>query len=55
MENKHDRCGQREAARQFVNRWINKEKEDEHGHSYWIDLLSKVCLQHLLKKDKSKI
>ncbi len=33
---------QREAARQFVNRWINKGKEDEDGRSYWIDLLSNV-------------
>lgn len=33
---------QREAARQFVNRWMNKGKEDEHGRSYWIDLLSNV-------------
>lgn len=33
---------QREAARQFVNRWINKGKEDEHGRSFWIDLLSNV-------------
>lgn len=33
---------QREAARQFVNRWMHKGKEDEHGRSYWIDLLSNV-------------
>ena len=33
---------QREVARQFVNRWMNKGKEDEHGRSYWIDLLSNV-------------
>lgn len=33
---------QREAARQFVNRWIGKGKEDEDGRSYWIDLLSNV-------------
>lgn len=33
---------QREAARQFVNRWMNKGKEDEHGRSYWIDLLSNI-------------
>lgn len=32
----------REAARQFVNRWIGKGKEDEDGRSYWIDLLSNV-------------
>ncbi len=33
---------QREAARQFVNRWTGKGKEDEDGRSYWIDLLSNV-------------
>lgn len=33
---------QREAARQFVNRWMGKGKEDEDGRSYWIDLLSNV-------------
>lgn len=33
---------QREAARQFVNRWIGKGKEDQDGRSYWIDLLSNV-------------
>lgn len=33
---------QREAARQFVKRWIGKGKEDEDGRSYWIDLLSNV-------------
>ena len=33
---------QREAARQFVNRWLGKGKEDEHGRSYWIELLSNV-------------
>ena len=32
----------REVARQFVNRWMNKGKEDENGRSYWIDLLSNV-------------
>ena len=31
---------QREAARQFVNRWMGKGKED--GRSYWIDLLTNV-------------
>lgn len=33
---------QREAARQFVNRWKGKGKEDEEGRSYWIDLLTNV-------------
>ena len=33
---------QREAARQFVNRWTGRGKEDEHGRSYWIELLTKV-------------
>ena len=34
---------QREAARQFVNKWRGKEgNEDEEGRSYWIDLLHNV-------------
>lgn len=33
---------QREVARQFVNRWMGKGKEDEDGRSYWIDLLTNV-------------
>ena len=33
---------QREAARQFANRWNGKGKEDEDGRSFWIDLLSNV-------------
>lgn len=33
---------QREAVRQFVNRWMGKGKEDEDGRSYWIDLVSNV-------------
>ena len=33
---------QREAARQFINRWRGKWKEDEDGRSYWIELLSNV-------------
>lgn len=33
---------QREAARQFVNRWNGKGKEDEDGRSFWIDLLTSV-------------
>lgn len=33
---------QREAARQFFNRWRGKGKEDEDGRSYWIELLSNV-------------
>ena len=33
---------QREAARQFINRWRGKGKEDEDGRSYWIELLSNV-------------
>ncbi len=33
---------QREAARQFIKRWIGKGKEDEDGRSYWIDLLTNV-------------
>lgn len=32
---------QRGAARQFVNRWMGKGK-DEDGRSYWIDLLTNV-------------
>ncbi len=33
---------QREAARQFVNRWTGKGREDEDGRSFWIDLLTNV-------------
>lgn len=33
---------QRETARQFVNRWIGKGREDEDSRSYWIDLLTNV-------------
>ena len=33
---------QREAARQFINRWQNKGNEDEDGRSYWIELLHDV-------------
>lgn len=32
----------REAARQFINRWRGKGKEDEDGRSYWIELLSNI-------------
>jgi hypothetical protein len=33
---------QREAARQFVNKWRGRGNEDEDGRSYWIDLLHDV-------------
>lgn len=33
---------QREAARQFVNKWNGKGREDEDARSYWIDILQKV-------------
>jgi type I restriction-modification system DNA methylase subunit len=33
---------QREAARQFVNKWRGKGNEDEDGRSYWIDLVHNV-------------
>lgn len=33
---------QREAARQFVNKWRGRGNEDEDGRSYWIDLLQNV-------------
>lgn len=33
---------QREAARQFVQKWHGKGNEDEDGRSYWIDLLQNV-------------
>ena len=35
---------QREAARQFVNRWTGKGREDEDGRLFWIDLLSNVSI-----------
>ena len=33
---------QREAARQFYYDWKDKGKEDEHDHSYWIDIFQKI-------------
>ena len=33
---------QREAARQFVNKWNGKGREDEDARSYWIDILQKI-------------
>lgn len=33
---------QREAARQFINKWKGRGNEDMDGRSYWIDLLSNV-------------
>ena len=35
---------QREAARQFVNKWRGNGNEDEDGRSYWIDLLQNVLV-----------
>ena len=32
----------KEAVRQFVQRWANKGKEDEHSRSYWIEFLQDV-------------
>lgn len=32
----------REAARQFVNKWNGKGKEDEDDRSYWFDLLQNI-------------
>lgn len=32
----------REAARQFVNKWRGRGREDEDGRSYWIEFLSNV-------------
>ena len=33
---------QREAARQFYNKWHGKGREDEDARSYWIDILQNV-------------
>ncbi len=33
---------QREAARKFASKWMNKGKEDEDGRTYWLGLLSDV-------------
>lgn len=33
---------QREASRQFINRWRDRGNEDEDGRSYWIELLGNV-------------
>lgn len=49
-EEKMTDAEQREAARQFVNRWMGKGKEDEDGRSYWIDLLSNVLgMDHVIE------
>lgn len=50
-EEKMTDAEQREAARQFVNRWMGKGKEDEDGRSYWIDLLSNVLgMDHVIER-----
>ena len=33
---------QREAARQFYNKWLNRGKEDEDDRSFWIDFLQNI-------------
>lgn len=33
---------QREAARQFINRWKNGGDEKQQCHLYWIELLQNV-------------
>ena len=33
---------QREAARQFINRWRGHGNETQDCHSYWIQLLSNI-------------
>lgn len=33
---------QREAARQFYNKWHNKGNEDQDGRSYWLDILTNI-------------
>ena len=33
---------QREATRQFFNKWNGKGKEDEDARSYWIDILQNI-------------
>lgn len=32
----------REAAHQFINRWMGRGNEDEDGRSYWLEFLSNV-------------
>ena len=29
----------REAARQFINRWMGRGNEDEDGRSYWLEFI----------------
>lgn len=39
---------QREAARQFANKWQGKGNEDEDGRSYWLDFLTNVMgMEHV--------
>ena len=33
---------QREAVRQFVNKWNNRGNEEEDARSYWLDFLGNV-------------
>ena len=33
---------QREAARQFANKWNGKGREDEDARSYWFEILQKI-------------
>ena len=44
----------REAARQFINRWRGKGKEDEDGRSYWIELLSNILNISVYSFDRYK-
>ena len=32
----------REAARQFINKWNGKGREDEDDRSYWLDILQRI-------------
>ena len=32
----------REAAHQFINRWMGRGNEDEDGRSYWLEFLSNL-------------
>ena len=32
----------REAARQFINKWNGKGREDEDDRSFWLDILQRI-------------
>ena len=44
---------QREAARQFANKWNGKGREDEDARSYWFEILQKIFGDTYVRTDKT--